>query len=253
MSVYSVVFSPTGGTEKVMGIMGREFQVENTIDLTKSNTDSDSVVLTDEDLCLVGVPSYGGRVPATALDRLRQIKGNNAKAIMVVVYGNRAYEDTILELKNELAACGFRPVGGVAAIAEHSIMHRFASGRPDAQDEEVLRKMAQEIKGVLNSRGGNEELRVPGAQPYREYGGVPFKPQASSKCNKCGLCSVGCPTGAIPKDNPAATNKGKCISCMRCVSVCPQNARDLNKALIFAASQKMKKACNVRKESELFV
>ena len=45
----------------------------------------------------------------------------------------------------------------------------------------------------------------------------------------------------------------KCISCMRCVAICPKKARKLNKVLLFAASQKMKKACGGRKKNELFL
>lgn len=253
MSVYSMVFSPTGGTEKVMELLGEDFSTEKRIDLTKSNLDYTNLDLKTDDLCLIGVPSYGGRVPQTALERLRPIKGNGAIAVIVVVYGNRAYDDTILELKNELTDCGFQVVGAIAAIAEHSIMHQFGAGRPDAQDAQELHKIAQDIKDVLHNRTGNKELQVPGKKPYCEYGGVPFKPQANKKCNRCGKCSAQCPVGAIPKDNPAVTDENKCISCMRCVSICPQDARGFHKVILFAASQKMKKACGGRKNIELFL
>lgn len=253
MSVYSIVFSPTGGTEKVMSLLEKDFSAETRIDLTKSNCSGCDVDLKADDLCLIGVPSYGGRVPQIALERLRQMKGNGACGIMVIVYGNRAYDDTILELKNELTEDGFRVVSAIAAIAEHSIMHQFAAGRPDAEDEQELHKIAQDIKDALERGVSTKELQVPGNQPYRKYGGVPFKPQANQKCNQCGLCSVQCPVGAIPKDNPTVTDQSNCISCMRCVSICPQNARELNHVILFVASQKMKKACDGRKKIEWFL
>ncbi|MEF9940475.1 MAG: 4Fe-4S binding protein [Clostridium sp.] len=248
-----MIFSPTGGTEKVIKLLEKDFLTEKSIDLTKMNANDSDLDLKKDDLCLIGVPSYGGRVPQAALERLRQIKGNGALAIIVVVYGNRAYDDTILELKNELTDCHFQVVSAVAAIAEHSIMHQFGKGRPDAADELELHKIAQDIKVVLSNRIGNEELQVPGNKPYREYGGVPFKPQANKTCNKCGKCSAHCPVGAISKENPSVTDKNKCISCMRCVSICPQNARSIHKVLLFAASEKMKKECSGRKQIEAFL
>ncbi|MEG0687288.1 MAG: 4Fe-4S binding protein [Hungatella sp.] len=253
MSVYSMIFSPTGGTEKVMKLLEKDFQTEKRIDLTKNNENYHNLLLKKEDLCLIGVPSYGGRVPQAALERLRQINGNGAIAIIVVVYGNRAYDDTLLELKNELTDCNFQVVSAIAAVAEHSIMHQFGAGRPDAKDEQDLHEFAQDIKVALRKRTGNEALQVPGKQPYREYGGVPFKPQANEKCRSCGQCSAQCPVGAISKDHPTLTDQSKCISCMRCISICPQNARGLHKAMLFVASQKMKKACSERKNNELFV
>ncbi len=83
-----------------------------------------------EDICLFGVPSYGGRVPELRLQN-RRMKAGNASAVMVVAYGNRAYDDTLLELKNELCECGYRVQSGKSAVTEHSIMRQFASGQPD--------------------------------------------------------------------------------------------------------------------------
>ncbi len=106
-----------------------------------------------EDICIIGVPSYGGRVPSIALERIKGLKGNNAKAVLVVSYGNRAYEDTLRELSECVTNGGFCCIAGVAAIAEHSIMHQFATGRPDKEDKEELvqfsRKILDKIKVPL--------------------------------------------------------------------------------------------------------
>ena len=69
---------------------------------------------------MAAVPSYGGRVPEIAVSRLKQMKGNGARAVLLVVYGNREYEDTLLELSDVMEAAGFSPVAAVAAVAEHS-------------------------------------------------------------------------------------------------------------------------------------
>ncbi|MEG1471180.1 MAG: 4Fe-4S binding protein [Clostridia bacterium] len=253
MHTYAIQFSPTGGTAHVMTLLADTFAPQTHIDLTNPDTPFAALSLQPDDLCLFGVPSYGGRVPQIALERISQIKGNGAKAILVVVYGNRAYDDTLLELQNTLTACGFQPISAIAAVAEHSIMHQFAAGRPDALDQQELQSFAQAIQARLSDPAPIPPLQLPGKQPYRTYGGVPFKPQANQKCTHCGLCAAQCPVAAISRDDPSRTDSAKCISCMRCVSLCPQNARKLNKALLLVASQKMKKACNTRKGNELFL
>jgi len=105
MSNYSIYFSPTGGTKKVTDILGNALASDwKEIDLCREVAPMD---LTAEDVCLVSVPSYGGRVPGIALNRLTAIKANGAKAVLVCVYGNREWEDTLTELQDTLESCGF--------------------------------------------------------------------------------------------------------------------------------------------------
>ena len=208
-----------------------------------------------EDLCIIGVPSFGGRVPAIALERIKALSGNNATAILITVYGNRAYEDTLIELEDTLIEKNFTCQAAIAAIAEHSIMHQFATGRPDQNDLTVLSDFVRKIKEKDNNSIKSDHLpvHVPGNRPYREYGTIPLIPGASHTCGSCRLCAAKCPSGAIPSDNPTQTDKDKCISCMRCISVCPTHSRKLNPLMLAAASQKLKKACSGRKENELFL
>ena len=130
MSVYDMVFSPTGGTKRVSDLFTEAFCGQSShIDLTDHARDF-SLSFNREDICIVSVPSYGGRVPAPAVSRLAQMKGNGARAVLLVVYGNRAYDDTFAELQDTLEASDFCCTAAVAAVAEHSIMRRYASGRP---------------------------------------------------------------------------------------------------------------------------
>ena len=128
-------------------------------DLTDSKTDFSGISLKEEDAALIAVPSYGGRVPETAVKRLSQIKGNGAKAILVCVYGNRAYEDTLAELEDTAKAAGFRITAAVAAVAEHSIARQFAAGRPDSQDQAQLTEFAGKIRKKLSSGDTAEPAR----------------------------------------------------------------------------------------------
>lgn len=248
MNVVEIMFSPTGGTEKVAHILG-SYWSENTvkIDLSDSKTDFSQCVINEEDQVLIAMPSFGGRAPAVAIERLKQITGNGAKCTLVCVYGNRAYEDTLAEMEDAAKESGFRIVATVAAVAEHSIMPQYASGRPDASDKRQLEQFAEQIAGKEETA-----VSIPGNRPYKKAGGAGLVPKAGKGCTKCGLCAKNCPVQAIDPVNFKADSK-KCISCMRCVKQCPENARTVNGAMVSIAAQVIKKACSLRKENELFL
>ena len=250
MANYSILFSPTGGTRRVAEILtqalGGSWQEVN---LCREIGEMD---LGPEDVCLVSVPSYGGRVPFLATERLGSIHGNGARAVLVCVYGNRAWEDTLLELKDTLSLAGFGPVAAVAAVAEHSIMRQYGTGRPDAADAEELRRFGGEIRQHLES-ADLPLVAVPGNRPYRKYDGLPMHPVSGKDCAVCNSCVRECPVGAIPEDHPEAMDAKRCITCMRCVAVCPQQTRRVNPILLAAASAKMHRVLSGRKENRLFL
>ena len=214
MRFYNIFFSPTGGTEKVADIVAKGTKLDaEEIDLIKEPDKLMKVKFEKKDLCLVAVPSYGGRIPSVVTDMFRKVKADGTKAILVAVFGNRMIDDTLLELQDVLEASGFVCIAGMEAVAEHSLMHQFGTGRPDQQDEKELLEFAAKI--MQNSEAQR--------------------------------------TGAIPLDNPKMTDKDKCISCMHCVAVCPKKARNYSKLVSFIAGLKMKKVCSGRKENKLYL
>lgn len=253
MKLYDIVFSPTGGTQKVATLLTDALEGgADHIDLTDSKQDFHTIQLTKEDVAVISVPSYGGRVPAVAVERLAAMNGQGARAVLVCVYGNRAYEDTLVELEDAAKQAGFQVIAAVAAIAEHSIARQFAAGRPDAKDAEQLTAFAQQIQRKL-SDGTVLEPNLPGNRPYKKAGGVGMVPKPTKECTRCGVCAVKCPVQAISRENPKKVDEKACISCMRCIAVCPQGARKLNPVMLSAASLMLKRVCAERKECELFL
>lgn len=253
MKLYDIVFSPTGGTKKVSALLTGALGGEVTsVDLTDSKQDFHAVSLAQEDVAVISVPSYSGRVPAVAVERLAMLNGQGARAVLVCVYGNRAYEDTLAELEDTAKQAGFRVVAAVAAVAEHSIARQFAAGRPDAQDAKQLSDFAQQIQAKL-SGGDCSEPAIPGNRPYKKAGGAGMVPKPTKECTKCGICASECPVQAIDRENPKKVDERACISCMRCISVCPHSARKVNPVMLSAVGLALKKVCSQRKECELFL
>lgn len=253
MKLYDIVFSPTGGTKKVADCLKGVLEGDViTVDLTDSKQDFDAISLTKEDVAVISVPSYGGRVPAVAVERLGMAHGNGARAVLVCVYGNRAYEDTLVELEDAAKQAGFQVIAAVAAIAEHSIARQFAAGRPDAQDAAQLSDFAKQIQHKLSAADASDPA-IPGNRPYKKAGGAGMVPKATKECTNCGVCAAECPVQAINKEDPKKADEKACISCMRCIAVCPQGARKLNPVMLSAASLMLKKVCSERKECELFL
>ena len=225
-------FSPTGGTKKVADAIAGGFHTPVVeMDLTKADS---TVTLGENDALMAVLPVYAGRVPQISLERLSALKGNGQKAVAVVVYGNREYEDALLETKDALEAGGFFVVAAAAFIAEHSIVRSIAAGRPDAGDGALCRQFAADVMAKADDA---VSVQVPGNNPYKALKPSAFHPAASENCVKCGVCAEQCPVGAIPLDDPSQTNNDLCINCMRCVQICPQQCRALPDAFLNMITQ----------------
>ena len=254
--ITGVYFSPTGNTKTAVELIAAQLSSQQSLlDLTGPGKRPDYHFLENEAV-IIGVPVYGGRVPAVAAERLKKLHGRKTAAVLVVTYGNRAYEDALLELKLILVRQGFRPVAAGAVPAEHNIVRSIAQGRPDKQDRKKLKQFGRELGRrfwELESNYRIGDLKTPGSRPFRKYHGVPLKIKAGSSCKACGLCVRNCPMQAISRTDPRITDSERCILCMRCVRQCPSGARRINPVVLMAVRQKLKKVCAERKEAEFFM
>ena len=241
-------FSPTGGTKKVADAIAAGFHIPVVeMDLTKEDS---AVTLGENDALMAVLPVYAGRVPQISLERLAALKGNGQKAVAVVVYGNREFEDALLETKDALEANGFFVVAAAAFIAEHSIIRSIANRRPDAEDEILCRQFAADVMAKADDAA---PVQVPGNMPYKELKPAAFHPAANENCVKCGACARQCPVGAIPMDDPSHTNNDLCINCMRCVHVCPMRSRALPDAFLTMITQMLNQNAVGYKKPTIFL
>lgn len=207
-------------------------------------------------LTVIVVPVYGGRVAETAMERLAGISGEDTLAVPVVVYGNRDYEDALIELKDWSSAHGFIPVAGAAFIGEHSFSRPgrpIAGGRPDSSDLKLAagfgRQVAQSLAQIAS--GEIPALKVNGNDPYKIKGGN--TPQAPvtlvGLCSRCGHCVDICPVGAVKMADGMPGDAGLCIKCCACVKQCAQEAKVFDTPY----TDMLFKNFSARREPEIFV
>jgi ferredoxin len=207
-----------------------------------------------DELAVVGLPVYGGRLPKNIEGFFAGLDGRGAPAVAVVLYGNREYDDALLELKIRLEERGFRVVSGAAFIGEHTISPKIATGRPDESDLALAHDFGRRSAAEANA-GGYGTLTVKGSNPFVAKGtGPSYTPQTSDSCTKCGLCAANCPWGAIDPTDYRTVDSAKCFRCARCVKDCPQGAKQFtDEGFLTRRSDMEKRLGAVRREPELFL
>lgn len=196
------------------------------IDLTAREERARDHVFGPEDLVILGAPVYAGRLPQLEGGIFERLRGDGTPAVFNVSYGNRAFEDALLEEQDICQAHGFHGIAAGAWIAPHTFSGRIGAGRPDGADLEKVREFAAGVRALLERPDWRTcRLTVPGDRPYRPARRVEVHPAGDESCTRCMACVSRCPAGAIPPESPRSTDTGRCISCLACVKSCPAGAR----------------------------
>ncbi|WP_446898586.1 4Fe-4S binding protein [Clostridium sp. LBM24168] len=271
-TVWAIYFSGTGTTEKVVTcvaktaaqVLGVEYK-QFCFNLPKDRKDVQS--FGPYDLVVLGTPVYAGRVPNLLLPYLKEkINGNKTLGVSVCLFGNRNFDDGLIELRNVMWDHGFYPVAGGAFVGEHSFSRILGAGRPDEKDMALAvqlgEKTAEKVKNLQHLPA--EPVAVVGCDPIRpyytprdRYGNsiniLKVKPKTDpNKCVKCGLCARICPMGAIDATNVFSV-PGKCIKCCACVKKCPVGAKYYDDEGYLYHQHELEEVYARRANSEIFV
>lgn len=257
-----IYFSPTRTTRTIVEEIARGMKIPaaSVIDFTKPEIRSKSGYDIGQGPVIIGAPVYAGRIPKDAAAGFKKIQGNGQPAVLVVLYGNREYDDALLELRDIALHCGFNPVSAGAFIGEHSFSSRdipIAVSRPDESDLEKAFQCGQQIVRELQSwtaPENTEPIQVPGNFPYREgMGNRAFQfIDVNGDCDACGTCVRVCPKEAIDESSNHSTLDDTCVFCCACIKACPQSARTLKDGPIREKALWLCDNCRIRKEPEVY-
>jgi ferredoxin/flavodoxin len=270
--VWAVYFSATGTTKRVIECVAKTLADATSakygvIDFTLPGARADALRFGKDELVVFGTPVIAGRVPNVLLKYLGTIEGGGALAVPVVLYGNRDYDDALIELRDILEKGGLRPIAAAAFIGEHSFSYSLAQGRPDKTDLEKASCFAGEIAEKVKSMSeisASEPVFVKGTpQPYRGYyqprdrQGNPVnilkvKPLTNDSCTNCKICANVCPMGSISPDHVKEVT-GICIKCGACVKKCPAQAKYYNDEGFLYHKQELEEGLKRRAEPQVFI
>ena len=268
-TINAMYFSATDTTKKVVSEIAMKIamnfnqEIINDIDFTLPGSRIKPVSFSEEDVVIIGVPVYAGRVPNVLLNYLNSIIGNGALAIPVVVYGNRNYDDAIIELKDILEFNGFQVIAAGTFIGEHSFSITLAKNRPDEKDMAIVDDFANQIYTKIANQTEIQTVAVNGNQPYRKYympknkDGSPVDirkvaPKTNGNCVDCKLCVNVCPMGSIDADDVSKLN-GICIKCGACIKKCPTQAKYYDDKDYLRHKLELEIEFTTRREPELFI
>ena len=255
----AVYFSPTGGSAKCANSIAKAIDKDAlSLDVTLPDAQPGGKLFGKDEIVVFSAPVYGGRMYRGALDRIKDFKGDETPCIITVSYGNRHYDDALLELSDFVSARGFIPVAGAALVARHTF-GEIQVDRPNEEDLLENKAFADKVFCLLEAAEDRKfpKILLPGNRPYIDGekgggGGTKYRPTTNDSCTMCGLCRTQCPEGAIANDNKTIDN-ARCISCFRCIRNCPMQAKECVTEAYLKFAKEFTEKLAARRENEYFL
>ena len=257
-----VCFSPTGTSRAVVEAVARGIghDAVELVDITRPEGRMRRLKTAADELLVVAVPVHVGRVPELACRWLATLEADGSPAVCLVVYGNREFDDALLELTDIITERGGQPIAAAAFIGEHSFSSAdtpIAVARPDAADLRQAEQLGRAIRHKLRALASAEEtpgVDVPGNRPYRER-----LPRLSvdfiavgDACVQCGACADVCPAGAIDPEDSSTVKDDACIYCCACIRSCPESARTMQASMLKDIARRLSEQYRARKKPQCF-
>lgn len=257
-SVHAVYFSPTGSSramaQEVASVMAQDLALSHAEDWDWTFPEGRAAAypVNAGDVLVFAFPVYAGRVPQLLLEPIGRLAGQGVHVVPLAVYGNRHYDDALLEAVELFYVQQFSVLAAGAFVAEHSYTRKVGAGRPDAEDMAALAAFAHKA-AVRIAQGDGLRVHVPGNRPYKALPPpVDIRPITTDICTGCGLCASVCPVGVISDAAPHHTAQG-CVRCCACVKICPEEARVFKDPLVTRIVAMLETSCLARREPETFV
>jgi ferredoxin/flavodoxin len=278
--VWAVFFSPTGNTKTVAELVRNQLANDlsaqvDTYNFTMLEARNSFPQFDKDDIVVFATPTYAGRVPNVLLKYLNTIQGNGAFAIPMVTFGNRNFDNSLIELRDILEIDGFHTFAAAALAGEHAFSYTLGAGRPDEQDKgEILdfaKNVSEKIKSSLTDLSSTENSLLNLKSPI-EVDGIPetyggyYSPKdadgnhidirkvhskANNNCIDCGICAEVCPMDSIDHIDVRIMT-GICIKCGACIKDCPVGARYFDDEGYLYHTHDLERSYNRRAENKFF-
>ena len=266
-------FSATGTTEEIVTVIAEKLAEILTpgkdameFDFTSPASRKVTQSFSSGQIVVFGVPTYAGRVPNVLLPYIKEnVSADGALAIPVVLFGNRDYDDSLIELSGLLQDDGLIPIAAGAFVGEHAFSYKLAAGRPDEQDVKTAIGFAEKAAAKITKLEDGEAVpvKVKGEDPLRPYymprdrngNGIDIrkvKPVTGPECDRCGVCADVCPMGSIPEDDYTSCT-GICIKCGACVKKCPMGCKKFEDENYLYHMHELEDIYSRRAEPETFI
>ena len=241
-------FSATNVTHTYAGVMrealldhGSEVQLFN---VTAYASRQEPLPIDDFDGFIFGFPVYADFAPSVINAWLPTLDGRGKRCALFFTYGARTTGYAHFHTKLLLEQASFQVLFSAEFLGRHSFNvggWRVLPDRPNEQDFTValeyvalaLERFSQDAPTFFRLQkpfGYNHAMASLENQQKRTERGWTHPIRITEECSMCRDCETECPTQAFNADT-GLSNPERCIECMHCVYICPDEVLKVNERM----------------------